>query len=178
MKGHWKHDHSPRIMVNQLTPMLGGYRESFDLWSCIIVNWFTITRDQGVVKPKQSSSCSSESFRNNARRITVNILPFHLAFCVWIHHNTWSRIEVLMDRHALSGESNHHDARLNGRGQKVAENTKHSSTIESIHYNARWRATEKPIILLALWWIAWHQCTVAIKHPPTFALALSWIDSQ
>ena len=36
-----------------------------------------------------------------------------------------------MDGRALSGESNHHDARLNGRGQKVAENTKHSKTIES-----------------------------------------------
>ena len=60
----------------------------------------------------------------------MNILPFHLAFCVWIHHNTWSRIEVLMDRRVLSGESNHHDARLNGRGQKVAENTKHSRNIQ------------------------------------------------
>ena len=60
----------------------------------------------------------------------MNILPFHLAFCVWIHHNTWSRIEVLMDRHALSGESNHHDARLNVRKQKVAEDTKYSRNIQ------------------------------------------------
>ena len=44
-------------------------------------------------------------------------------------------MEVLMDRRVLLGESNRHDARLNGRGKKVAEDTKHSRNIQNIHHH-------------------------------------------